>query len=163
MAPRLILVTGATGAVGAQIVRALDDSGYGVRVLALDPPTADLRSFITEMQLGDITDPATVNRAMEDVQGVIHLAALLHIVNPLPALKTKYERINVGGTATVWMRCLRQVSSAWCSPARSLCMPHRAVECLMRSRLLTRIPFMARPNWRPKRSSGSLLAQMRNG
>ena len=104
MAPRLILVTGATGAVGAQIVRALDDSGYGVRVLALDPPTADLRSFITEMQLGDITDPATVNRAMEDVQGVIHLAALLHIVNPLPALKAKYERINVGGTATVWMR-----------------------------------------------------------
>jgi UDP-glucose 4-epimerase len=35
------------------------------------------------------------------VDGVIHLAALLHIVNPLPALQEKYERINVGGTATV--------------------------------------------------------------
>jgi UDP-glucose 4-epimerase len=29
------------------------------------------------------------------------MAALLHIVNPPPELREKYERINVGGTATV--------------------------------------------------------------
>ena len=34
-------------------------------------------------------------------QVVIHLAALLHIVNPTPDLRQKYERINIGGTATV--------------------------------------------------------------
>ena len=34
-------------------------------------------------------------------QVVIHLTALLHIVNPTPDLRQKYERINIGGTATV--------------------------------------------------------------
>jgi UDP-glucose 4-epimerase len=38
---------------------------------------------------------------MEGVEAVIHLAALLHITNPPPTLREKYERINVGGTATV--------------------------------------------------------------
>ncbi len=29
------------------------------------------------------------------------MAALLHIVNPPPELREKYERVNIGGTATV--------------------------------------------------------------
>ena len=29
------------------------------------------------------------------------MAALLHIVNPPPEMREKYERVNVGGTATV--------------------------------------------------------------
>ena len=32
---------------------------------------------------------------------VLHLAVLLHIVNPPLELRKKYEQINVGGTATV--------------------------------------------------------------
>ena len=32
---------------------------------------------------------------------VVHTAALLHIVNPPPELREKYERVNIGGTATV--------------------------------------------------------------
>jgi UDP-glucose 4-epimerase len=51
--------------------------------------------------LGDVTDAATVQRAMQGVDAVVHLAALLHIVNPPPALREIYERINVGGTTTV--------------------------------------------------------------
>jgi len=35
------------------------------------------------------------------VNAVVHMAALLHIVNPPPELREKYERVNVGGTATV--------------------------------------------------------------
>jgi UDP-glucose 4-epimerase len=38
---------------------------------------------------------------MQGSKVVIHLAALLHVVNPPPALREKYERTNVGGTATV--------------------------------------------------------------
>jgi UDP-glucose 4-epimerase len=38
---------------------------------------------------------------MHGVDAVIHLAALLHIVDPPPALREKYERINVGGTEVV--------------------------------------------------------------
>jgi nucleoside-diphosphate-sugar epimerase len=35
------------------------------------------------------------------VDAVVHMAALLHIINPPPAMCEKYERVNVGGTATV--------------------------------------------------------------
>jgi len=38
---------------------------------------------------------------MQGVDAVVHLAALLHIVNPPPELCEKYERVDVGGTATV--------------------------------------------------------------
>ena len=38
---------------------------------------------------------------MRGVDAVVHMAALLHIVNPPPELGEKYERVNVGGTATV--------------------------------------------------------------
>jgi UDP-glucose 4-epimerase len=38
---------------------------------------------------------------MRGVESVVHLAALLHIVNPSPELLSRYERINVGGTANV--------------------------------------------------------------
>ena len=38
---------------------------------------------------------------MRGVDAIVHLAALLHIVNPPPELREKYERVNVGGTATV--------------------------------------------------------------
>ena len=31
----------------------------------------------------------------------VHMAALLHIVNPPPELREKYERVNIGGTAMV--------------------------------------------------------------
>jgi len=38
---------------------------------------------------------------MQGVDAVVHMAALLHIVNPPSEMREKYERINVGGTATV--------------------------------------------------------------
>ncbi len=38
---------------------------------------------------------------MQGVDAVVHLAALLHILNPSAELREKYERINVGGTARV--------------------------------------------------------------
>ena len=39
--------------------------------------------------------------AMQGVDAVVHMVALLHIVNPPPEMREKYERVNVGGTATV--------------------------------------------------------------
>ena len=35
------------------------------------------------------------------MDAVVHMAALLHIVNPPPELREKYERVNIGGTVTV--------------------------------------------------------------
>jgi len=54
-----------------------------------------------EVVNGDVTDEAAVESAMQGVEAVVHLAALLHIVNPPLALCEKYERINVDGTTNV--------------------------------------------------------------
>lgn len=97
----LVLITGATGAVGPLVVKAFLEEGYSIRTLSIDPPSFDSWPESIETRIGDITDPASVQSAMLGVDIVIHLAALLHIATPPPALKHKYEKINVGGTSTV--------------------------------------------------------------
>jgi len=99
--PRLVLITGATGAVGPLVVRAFSEAGYSVRTLSLDPPPTGVWPENVETMIGDITDITAVEKAMNNVDAVVHLAALLHIFNPPPELREKYERINVGGTETI--------------------------------------------------------------
>ena len=98
-----VLVTGATGAVGPRVVQALHDAGFRVRTLSLDDPPAGLLPDGVEVCRGDVTDPVAVGAAMQGIEAVVHMAALLHIASPRPpaALRDQYERINVGGTATV--------------------------------------------------------------
>ena len=99
--PIKILITGATGAVGPLVVEAFHAAGYSIRTLSIDPPPVGIWPDDVEARIGDVTDISAVQTAMQGVDSIIHLAALLHIVNPPPALQEKYERINVGGTATV--------------------------------------------------------------
>lgn len=97
----LALVTGATGAIGPPVVEAFRASGFSIRTLSLDPPPAGRRPEGVDARTGDVTDPAAVAAAMQDVDAVIHMAALLHIANPPSSLQERYDRINVGGTSTV--------------------------------------------------------------
>ncbi len=98
----LVLVTGATGAVGPRVVDALYKSGYHIRTLSLDePPTGVWPGNVIEALIGDVTDPSIVLSAMQGVDYVIHLAALLHIANPPDSLREHYRKINVGGTKIV--------------------------------------------------------------
>jgi nucleoside-diphosphate-sugar epimerase len=97
----LILVTGATGAVGPSVVQVLHNAGYTIRTLSIDPPQIGLLPNGVEVRMGDVTDWTAVKSAMQGSKVVIHLAGLLHVVNPPAAMREKYERINVGGTATV--------------------------------------------------------------
>jgi len=95
------LVTGATGALGPRIVQALHEAEYSIRTLSLSEPQVGLFPDSIEVCIGDVTDPMTVQSAVQGVGAVIHLAAILHIVNPPNSLRGKFERINVGGTANV--------------------------------------------------------------
>ena len=96
-----VLVTGATGAVGPRVVHALHQAGFGVRTFSIDAPSTGMFPQDIEVLIGDVTDPTTVQSAMQSVDTVVHSAALLHIVNPTLELRKKYERVNVGGTAAV--------------------------------------------------------------
>ncbi|MGB8951818.1 MAG: NAD(P)-dependent oxidoreductase [Candidatus Aminicenantales bacterium] len=99
--PRSVLVTGATGAVGPNLVNRLCEERFGVRTLSIDESETDLFPDNVEVQVGDITDAATVKTAMEGIRVVFHLAALLHITSPSQFQEKEYTRINVIGTKTL--------------------------------------------------------------
>ena len=96
-----VLITGATGAIGPRVVHALHETGCAVRTFSMNAPTKGVFPEEVEILIGDVNDPPAVRSAMQDVDSVIHMAALLHIVNPPPGLQRKYEHINVGGTETM--------------------------------------------------------------
>ena len=97
----LILATGATGAIGPRVVYALYHAGCRIRTFSVDVPASGMFPPQVEVVIGDVTDKTAVQSAIQGVDAVIHLAGLLHIVNPPPEMREKYERVNVGGTAMV--------------------------------------------------------------
>jgi nucleoside-diphosphate-sugar epimerase len=73
---RRVLVTGATGLLGSHLVERLIDQGYTVRALVRPSSrTAFLDQIGVDVQRGDLTDPASCERALEDVALVFHCAA----------------------------------------------------------------------------------------
>ena len=69
----LILVTGDTGHQGGATFRHLLERGFPVRALTRDPDQPKARALAghgTEVVRGDIDDPASLNRAMDGVDGV---------------------------------------------------------------------------------------------
>jgi len=99
---RMVLVTGATGAIGPSVVSGFREAGFRVRALLRDRARAEMFPADVEVCVGDITDGQAVQSAMEGgVDLVVHMAALLHVLNPSVTLRPEYERINVGGTVNV--------------------------------------------------------------
>ena len=96
-----ILVTGGAGSVGRRLVARCRADGHSVRVF--DLPVCDFTGLEGEAGIevvkGDITHPAAVERAVQGVSAVLHLAALLP-----PASEANRGRtfaINVQGTAHI--------------------------------------------------------------
>lgn len=76
-----VLVTGATGRIGSRFVPRLLEEGEPVRVLARDRGRAQrLESLGAEIALGDLRDREDVERALADVDAVVHLAAAFRSV-----------------------------------------------------------------------------------
>ena len=98
------LVTGATGFVGAAVLRALLARGERVRVLAR--PTSDPRNLAgldAERVTGDLNDPASLARAVAGCRALYHVAADYRLWVPKP--ETIY-RANVDGTANLMRAAL---------------------------------------------------------
>jgi len=96
-----VLVTGATGAVGPAVITALWQAGYSVRALARYEPGPGLLPPEVEFRRGDIGYLPTLMAASEGCDFVVHMAALLHIVNAGADLEERYQEINVRGTENV--------------------------------------------------------------
>jgi dihydroflavonol-4-reductase len=102
----LVLVTGATGFVGAAVARALLQRGCRVRVLArATSPRRNLAGIDAEVVQGDMLDAASVERALEGVRYLFHVAADYRLWARDPA---EIERNNIDGTRTVMRAALLQ-------------------------------------------------------
>jgi NAD dependent epimerase/dehydratase len=111
---RSVLVTGAGGFIGSHLAERLVESGAKVRALVRYNGRGDegwlgtskARQDMTVIA-GDITDRECVEAAMEDVEVVFHLAALIAIPYSYQCPES-YIRTNVGGTLNVLLAAKRQ-------------------------------------------------------
>ena len=93
----MILVTGATGFVGRRVVAALAAEGRSVRALVHSTSHAHaLPDHQGDTVEGDVLSPATLERACEGVEAVIHLAAVIR-----ERRRASYQQINNQGTQNI--------------------------------------------------------------
>ncbi|HVS78345.1 MAG TPA: NAD-dependent epimerase/dehydratase family protein, partial [Steroidobacteraceae bacterium] len=93
------LVTGATGFVGAAVARALLGEGWQVRVLARSGSSRrNVASLPVEQVIGDLTDMASLERAVQGCEAVFHVAADYRLWAPRPQ---ELYRANVDGTGNL--------------------------------------------------------------
>jgi uncharacterized protein YbjT (DUF2867 family) len=77
MVRRVILLTGATGVVGGELLPVLLADGQEIRALVRDPRKLGEHRVDVQISLGDIGDPFSLRHAMRGVDTVIHLAATI--------------------------------------------------------------------------------------
>jgi dihydroflavonol-4-reductase len=99
------LVTGATGYLGTELVRELRRRDREVRALVRSrPAAARLDGLGAEIVEGDVLDPASVERALDGVARVFHMAGVVgHRASDEPRL----QAVNVDGARTVLDLCSR--------------------------------------------------------
>ena len=85
----MILLTGGTGFVGGHVLKALRAAERPVRCLVRDPSKASLDC---ELVQGDMTDTASLQRAVDGADTVVHLVAIRQ------GKQEEFERIMAQGT-----------------------------------------------------------------
>ncbi len=95
------LVTGATGFIGGHLVRHLVQQGFQVRCLVRSfARCSRLEPLGVELVQGDLTDPSSVRRAIDDVDMVFNVAGLTCALS-----WQEMARVNVDGPGIVAEAC----------------------------------------------------------
>lgn len=92
-APR-VLITGATGFVGRELISAA--RSFGLRAALRSAPVPGLA--VESVMVGDIDGRTNWTEALSGIDCIVHLAARVHVMNPSAADRREFERTNVVGT-----------------------------------------------------------------
>jgi nucleoside-diphosphate-sugar epimerase len=122
-----VLVTGATGFVGSHSAAALAAAGHDLRFLVRDHGRAE-RVLAgrglggAELAVGDVTDEASVGRALDGCEAVLHAAAVVALEAHRAA---EAQRTNARGVEVVLGEAARRGlrSIVYVSSAAALCVP----------------------------------------
>ncbi len=98
-----VLVTGATGHIGCNLVRALLAKGRRVRVL-LHRSRLGIEGLDVETVHGDVLDLDSLVRAFDGAEVIYHLAGYISL---LPSDRPVMEAVNIQGVRNVVEACLR--------------------------------------------------------
>lgn len=101
MGKKTVAVTGASGHIGANLIRELLARGYRVVVLVRHSGAAFEDLDVVKVK-GDILDPASLRSAFSGVEHVYHLAAHISIES---GDKEKLQQVNIDGTRHVMEAC----------------------------------------------------------
>ncbi|HKJ35630.1 MAG TPA: NAD(P)H-binding protein [Solirubrobacterales bacterium] len=89
----MILITGATGAIGTALLRELLAEGREVRAMVRDPRGLGANRVRVQLSMADLADPRGLRHAVRGADTVIHLAAAIRDQPP-----KRLEEINGLGT-----------------------------------------------------------------
>ena len=103
-----ILVTGATGFIGKNLVHRLLAEGHYVRALVRNCERAKklLGNGNIEYVVGDITDKKSLEHICDGIDIVYHLAAIMGHDLPSPVAFEKFRKVNTNGTRIIAESCL---------------------------------------------------------
>lgn len=99
----MILITGGTGRIGKHLAERLLEEGESVRVLAQEKSAAseELERKGAEIFFGDLLDEKSLEIALQEVEIVYHLAAVVDYLAP----KKLMRNVNVEGTKNLMEIC----------------------------------------------------------
>ena len=101
-----VFVTGATGFIGASLVRVLLSEGYSVKALVRpDSDRRNLTGLDIELWQGDLRDGASLEKGLEGCDTLYHAAADYRLWTRKPA---DMYAINVGGTRNILEAALKR-------------------------------------------------------
>src|SRR5438067_2328409 len=95
-----VLVTGASGFVGQEVLGQLHAAGHQIRILARHPTSKRTQTqaldFAAEVHAGDILDVASLESGLKGIDAAIHLVGIISEVGT-----STFENVHTQGTINI--------------------------------------------------------------